>query len=202
MGARGGPCPRGGTLLKAGWQEAGLPRGQSARPGVRLLREAASKATGPASSGQKNAKASSQAPGPRTHAHSVRGRGPQGPRAGIPGGRVGGGPLPLPLPCAARVQTGSPGGGHGLGLVPRAVEPPEEGSRIQPLKAPGAAGDRAVVVGGGVGPAGRQRGQSGQLAVPGEGRSGPWRGESVTSHPSPAQGCPGGRGSGDAPGQR
>lgn len=178
MGARGGPCPRGGTLLKAGWQEAGLPRGQSARPGVRLLREAASKATGPASSGQKNAKASSQAPGPR---------------AGIPGGRVGGGPLPLPLPCAARVQTGSPGGGHGLGLVPRAVEPPEEDSRIQPLKAPGAAGDQAVVVGGGVGPAGRQRGQSGQLAVPGEGRSGPWRGESVTSHPSPAQGCPGGR---------
>lgn len=123
------------------------------------------------------------------HTRTQRGAGAL--RVPMQASRVGGGPLP----CAARVQTGSPGGGHGLGLVPRAVEPPEEGSRIQPLKAPGAAGDWAVGVGRGVGPTGRQRGQSGQLAVLGEGRRGPWTGESVTSHPSPAQGCPGGHSS-------
>ena len=179
-----GCAPGGGTLLKAGWQEAGRPWGHLARRGVRLLGEAASKAMRPASSGQKNAKASSQAPGPRTHAHTAQGGGPRSPCRHP--GRVG----REPLSCATGEQAVSPGGGHGLGLLPRAVEPLEEGCQIQPLKAPRANGDQGMGVGRGAGPVGRQRGQSGQLVVLGKGRRGPSE-ESVPSHPSPTQGCPG-----------
>ena len=85
----------------------------------------------PASSGQKNAKASSQAPGPRTHAHTAQGGGPRSPCRHP--GRVG----REPLSCATGEQAVGPGGGHGLGFPPRAVGPLEEGCQIQPLKAPG-----------------------------------------------------------------
>ena len=161
MGARGGPCPGGGTLLRAGWQEAGLPRGHSARPGVRLLTEAASKVLHIQDRKTQRLQAKPRVP-PHTHIHSARGRGPQG----IPGGE---GPCPVQPGCRQAVL------GADMALVWFHVQWSlrRKAGQIQPLKAPGAAGDRAVGVGRGVGPTGRQRGQSGQLAVPGEWRRGP-----------------------------
>ena len=74
MGARGGPCPGGGTLLRAGWQEAGLPRGHSARPGVRLLTEAASKVLHIQDRKTQRLQAKPRVP-PHTHTYTVHGAG-------------------------------------------------------------------------------------------------------------------------------
>ena len=122
---------------------------------------------------------------PHTRPHST-GRGPsvpvQAPRAGGQGAPVlcnrgaGSRSWGRARPWFPSTCSGASGG--------RLSDSASEGSRAN--------GDQGMGVGRGAGPVGRQRGQSGQLAVLGEGGRGP-SGESVPSHPSPTQGCPGGR---------
>lgn len=107
---------------------------------------------------------------PRVPAHTPtqHGAGALGPCAGILGGWAG-----SPLSCATGEQAVSPGGGHSLGLPPRAVEPLEEGCRIQPLKAPGAAGDQGVGVEQEQGPWGGRRDGQGSWWCLARGEGGP-----------------------------
>ena len=108
MGARGGPCPGGGTLLRAGWQEASRSSTGTLSPSRSEVADRGS-LQGPAYSGQKNTKASSQAPGPRalahththTHTHTVHGAGAL--RVPVQASRGGGGPCPVQPGCRQAV---------------------------------------------------------------------------------------------------